>query len=94
MHPWTSCTLLLQDQEISICTSGSIFELSPRQQEFRDVWLAQLSGAAVNSAGIQVLEHVHLLLRRPRPDNSKVLPDHMTLESKFERVEGESHMGN
>ena len=25
---------------------------------------------------------------------SKVLPDHMTLESKFERVEGESHMGN
>ena len=69
MHPWTSCTLLLQDQEISICTSGSIFELSPRQQEFRDVWLAQLSGAAVNSAGIQVLEHVHLLLRRPRPDN-------------------------
>ena len=25
---------------------------------------------------------------------SKVLPDHMTLESKLERDEGESHMGH
>lgn len=25
---------------------------------------------------------------------SKVLPDHMTLESKLERDEGESHIGN
>ena len=45
------------------------FLLSPRQQEFRDVWLAQLPGAAVNSAGTQVLEHMPLLLKRPRPDN-------------------------
>lgn len=41
----------------------------PHGNRSSDVWLAQLSRAAVNSVGTQVLEHVRLLLRRPRPDN-------------------------
>lgn len=51
-HPQLNCVPAVQVQEISICTSGSIFESPPWVKELRDVWPAQLLGAAVNSVGI------------------------------------------